>query len=162
MQTPWNQLNQTLQSWIRQELRALIQVLTDESPAGRRWSAASLVHQLFLSSVVKYPELWSLRRDYYSHASLAMVELWRELGSRDSHLIIAFACQPEETSDLIDAIEAFCLQNPWKADLVRLKGLMGMGEVEIAEILDIPERSVHRQIAGLPTPQSHASAGLFS
>jgi hypothetical protein len=151
MQTPWNQHNQTLQSWIHQELRVLVyQADISSTPARRRLNAVTFVHQLFLSTVVTSPELWALRREYYSNASLAMIEIWRELESKNVSLKICFACLPEETSQWIDSVESFCQQNPWKADLARLKVLMGMGEVEIAEILDVPERSVHRQIAGLP------------
>ena len=155
MQTPWNQHNQTLQSWIHQELRALVKQ-AENTPVSsrRRINAVTFVHQLFLSTVVSYPELWALRREYYSNASLAMVDIWRELESKDVSLVISFACLPEETSDWVDSVQSYCQQNPWKADLARLKALMGMGEVEIAEILDIPERSVRRQIVGLPARSS--------
>ncbi|MDC0325660.1 hypothetical protein OAM01_02775 [bacterium] len=157
MQMPWNQHNHTLQSWVLQELKALVEGVEGDPVPGRRLNAASIVHQLFLSTVVKYPELWSLRRDYYASASLVIIQIWRANPSEG----FSFACLPEETSDLIEAVEAFCLKHPWKADLARLRGLMGMGEVEIAEILDIPERSVRRQSAGLPTALSHSSANMI-
>ena len=161
MQTPWNQHNQTLQSWVHQELRVLVnQAKTSDVSSRRRLNAVSFVHQLFLSSVVAFPELWTMRREYYSTASQAMIQIWGELEAKDTSLMIHFACLPEETSECIDSVESFCQQNPWKADLIRLKVLMGMGEVEIAEILDIPERSVRRQIAGLPTIGSSANVGM--
>ena len=65
-------------------------------------------------------------------------------------IFICFACLPEANLEIINIVETYCQQNPWSSDLVRLSLLMGMGEVEIAEILDIPERSVRRQIAALP------------
>ncbi|MBT5926498.1 MAG: hypothetical protein HOH33_07760 [Verrucomicrobia bacterium] len=156
---PWNQHNHTLQSWVHQELLALVEGVEDKSFAGRRLNAASFIHQLFLSTVVKYPELWSLRRSYYASASSAIIQIWRAAPSQDSSFALSFACLPEETHNLIEAVEAFCLEHPWKADLARLRVLIGMGEVEIAEILDIPERSVRRQSTGLPTP--HSLAALF-
>jgi hypothetical protein len=161
MQTPWNQHHQTLRSWVYQELRVLVrQAKISTAPSGRRSNAVSFVHQLFLSTVVTYPELWPMRREYYSNASQAMIEIWRELEAKDTSLTICFACLPEEASEWISLVESYCEQNPWKADLTRLKVLMGMGEVEVAEILDIPERSVRRQIAGLPTIGSSATVGM--
>jgi len=151
MQSPWAQSNQTFPSWTQRELRSLVWQTANTSPSSsRRLNAVSFVHQLFLSSVVAYPELWSIRRDYYSEASLAMVEIYKELEERKTSIFICFACLPEDNLEIINAVETYCQQNPWSSDLVRLSLLMGMGEVEIAEILDIPERSVRRQIAALP------------
>ena len=151
MQSPWAQSNQTFPSWTHRELRSLVWLTVNSSPSSRRRSnAVSFVHQLFLSSVVAYPELWSIRRNYYSEASLAMVEIYKELEERKTSIFICFACLPEDNLEIINAVETYCHQNPWSSDLVRLSLLMGMGEVEIAEILDIPERSVRRQIAALP------------
>jgi|GEM_PF-855330 hypothetical protein len=151
MQSPWAQSNQTFPSWTHRELRSLVWLTVNSSPSSRRrLNAVSFVHQLFLSSVVAYPELWSIRRNYYSEASLAMVEIYKELEERKTSIFICFACLPEDNLEIINAVETYCQQNPWSSDLVRLSLLMGMGEVEIAEILDIPERSVRRQIAALP------------
>lgn len=158
MQSPWAQSNQTFPSWTHRELRSLVwQTANISSFSSRRLNAVSFVHQLFFSSVVAYPELWSIRRNYYSEASLAMIEICKELEERKPSIFICFACLPEDNLEIINAVETYCQRNPWSSDLVRLSLLMGMGEVEIAEILDIPERSVRRQIAAcrslvLPLP----------
>ncbi len=158
MQSPWAQSNQTFPSWTHRELRSLVwQTANSSSSSSRRLNAVSFVHQLFFSSVVAYPELWSIRRNYYSEASLAMIEICKELEERKPSIFICFACLPEDNLEIINAVETYCQRNPWSSDLVRLSLLMGMGEVEIAEILDIPERSVRRQIAAcrslvLPLP----------
>ena len=158
MQSPWAQSNQTFPSWTHRELRSLAwQTANSSSSSSRRLNAVSFVHQLFFSSVVAYPELWSIRRNYYSEASLAMIEICKELEERKPSIFICFACLPEDNLEIINAVETYCQRNPWSSDLVRLSLLMGMGEVEIAEILDIPERSVRRQIAAcrslvLPLP----------
>jgi hypothetical protein len=86
-----------------------------------------------------------------------MIEICKELEERKPSIFICFACLPEDNLEIINAVETYCQRNPWSSDLVRLSLLMGMGEVEIAEILDIPERSVRRQIAAcrplvLPLP----------
>ena len=158
MQSPWAQSNQTFPSWTHRELRSLVwQTANISSFSSRRLNAVSFVHQLFFSSVVAYPELWSIRRNYYSEASLAMIEICKELEERKPSIFICFACLPEDNLEIINAVETYCQRNPWSSDPVRLSLLMGMGEVEIAEILDIPERSVRRQIAAcrslvLPLP----------
>ena len=158
MQSPWAQSNQTFPSWTHRELRSLVwQTANSSSSSSRRLNAVSFVHQLFFSSVVAYPELWSIRRNYYSEASLAMIEICKELEERKPSIFICFACLPEDNLEIINAVDTYCQRNPWSSDLVRLSLLMGMGEVEIAEILDIPERSVRRQIAAcrslvLPLP----------
>lgn len=123
----------------------------------RQLHATSFVHQLFLSTVVTHPELWSMRREFYSNASVAMIEIWRELEAKQISFMFCFACLPEESSDWIASVESYCKENPWKADLARLRVLMGMGEVEIAEILDIPERSIRRQVASLPKISASAT-----
>ena len=148
MQSPWAQSNQTFSSWTHQKLRSLVwQTVTNSSSSRRRLNAVSFVHQLFFSSVVAYPELWSIRQNFYSEASLAMVEICKELEELAPPVFICFACLPDDNLEAINAVETYCQQNPWHSDLVRLSLLMGMGEVEIAEILDIPERSVRRQVA---------------
>ncbi len=162
MQTPWNQHNQTLQTWIRQELHALVSEVLDTSASGRTYTSVSFVHQLFLSTVISCPELWSLRREYYTQAAVAMVEIWRHFQTQSTTCRIGFACAADQTAEWIESVEAYCSENPWKSDLARLKLLMGLGEVEIAEILNIPERSVRRQIEGLPPGLMHAESSVVN
>lgn len=146
MQTPWNQNGLTLKTWITQELQSMVQSASNQNRVLR---ASLIVHHLFLSTVTRYPELWSMRRDYYTHAAWAVIDLWKRLRNEEKADHIVFACQADEAVALIDRLDRTFRGQTMALHLARLKCLLGLGEVEIAEILDIPERSVRRQIKAL-------------
>jgi len=146
MQTPWNQNGLNLKTWIARELASLVR-MNAASKSPRR--ASSLVHYLFLSTVTRFPELWAIRRDYYTHATHEMIEVWKRLSHQERNDQIAFACPANEAAALIDHLESAFPGGGLLMHLARLKYLLGLGEVEIAEIMDLPERSVRRQIASL-------------
>ena len=119
--------------------------------------ASSLVHYLFLSTVTRFPELWSIRRDYYTHAAREVIEIWKRMRRDGGGDQIAFACPADEAGALTDHLEGVYPGGGLLLHLARLKYLLGLGEVEIAEIMDLPERSVRRQMSSLSKEflQSH-------
>lgn len=154
MQTPWNQNGLNLKTWIARELASLVSLNSIQRARGR---ASSMVHHLFLSTVTRFPELWSIRRDYYTHATQELIEIWKRLRRDGGGDLIAFACPPDEVVALIHHLEVAFPAGGLLLHLARLKYLLGLGEVEIAEIMDLPERSVRRQLALLSKEflQSH-------
>ena len=146
MQTPWNQNGLNLKTWVARELASLVQA--NSMPKCPR-RASSIVHYLFLTTVTRFPELWSVRRDYYTHATREMIEIWKRERSEGGKNPFAFACPADEAAGLIDHLEGACSGEGLLLHLARLKYLLGLGEVEIAEIMDLPERSVRRQIAAV-------------
>ena len=146
MQTPWNQNGLNLKTWIARELRALVPA---DSSCKSPLRASSLVHHLFLSTVSRCPELWSIRRNYYTHAAGEVIAIWKGLRRDGREDRISFACPAKEVHFLVERLEGAFHGNTQLLPIARLKYLLGLGEVEIAEIMDLPERSVRRQLASL-------------
>lgn len=146
METPWNQNGLNLKTWIAGELRALVR---KESRSRNPLRASSMVHHLFLSTVTRFPELWSIRRDFYTQATCEVIEIWQRLKDDGFESRISFACPAKEVETMVKWLEAGGHAGSLLPHLARLNYLLGLGEVEIAEIMDLPERSVRRQLASL-------------
>jgi hypothetical protein len=152
MQSPWTQHNTTFQEWLHRALLKDIQTAQITASAKRPLLAASVVHRVFLASTVGFPELWFMRKRYYREAVRILIEIWCHAEERDDAFGLVFACPLLELRRKVDAVESACRSEPWRADVLRLRCLLGLGVVEIAEILNLPETAVQRQSL-LPSPQ---------
>jgi len=160
MPLPWNQHHLTLETWIGRELQALLPQTSIPTSGKASIRASSLIHQLFLGTVVRYPELWAVRKRFYALAARKMVEIWKETRHEGDARQVSFACPQDQTEAWVDAVEQLCQSHPWQADVIRLKWLIGMGEVEIAEVLGMSERSVRRQVRQQPLLSAPSTSSL--
>jgi RNA polymerase sigma factor (TIGR02999 family) len=138
-----------------------------QSP-GQTLQATALVHEAYLRLVGSEEKRWESRRHFFSAAAEAMRHILIDRARRRKRLrhgenaekvpldeleIIAPA-KEEIILQLDDALDELAQQSPEQAEIVKLRFFAGFSEPEIAEILNLSERSVQRH-------WSYAKAWLF-
>ena len=129
-----------------------------QSP-GQTLQATALVHEAYLRLVGSEEKRWESRRHFFSAAAEAMRHILIDRARRRKRLrhgenaekvpldeleIIAPA-KEEIILQLDDALDELAQQSPEQAEIVKLRFFAGFSEPEIAEILNLSERSVQRQ-----------------
>jgi RNA polymerase sigma factor (TIGR02999 family) len=138
-----------------------------QSP-GQTLQATALVHEAYLRLVGSEEKRWESRRHFFSAAAEAMRHILIDRARRRKRLrhgenaekvpldeleIIAPA-KEEIILQLDDALDELAQQSPEQAEIVKLRFFAGFSEPEIAEILNLSQRSVQRH-------WSYAKAWLF-
>ena len=138
-----------------------------QSP-GQTLQATALVHEAYLRLVGSEEKRWESRRHFFSAAAEAMRHILIDRARRRNRLrhgqnaekvpldeleIIAPA-KEEIILQLDDALDELAQQSPEQAEIVKLRFFAGFSEPEIAELLNLSERSVQRH-------WSYAKAWLF-
>ena len=150
------------------ELRQLAMARMAQESAGQTLQATALVHEAWLRMVGAGDRTWQNRAHFFGAAAEAMRRILVENARRKSRLkrgggqarvdideINVAAATPDEKVLLMDeALEQLQAQDPQKARIVVMKFFGGMTNQEVAENLDITERTVERQWA-------YAKAWLF-
>jgi RNA polymerase sigma factor (TIGR02999 family) len=128
-----------------------------QSP-GQTLQATALVHEAYLRLVGSEEKRWESRRHFFSAAAEAMRHILIDRARRRNRLrhgqnaekipldeleIIAPA-KEEIILQLNDALDELAQQSPEQAEIVKLRFFAGFSEPEIAEILNLSERSVQR------------------
>ncbi|MGB4710043.1 MAG: ECF-type sigma factor [Fuerstiella sp.] len=142
------------------ELRRLAGAKLQHEPAGITLQATALVHEAFLRLVGDENATWENRRHFMGAAAIAMqrilVEQARQRqqlkrgGGRQQVELMDVAIEVNsQTSDadllaLNDALDEFQVQEPAKAELVRLRYFAGLSEEEAAEVLNISRATASR------------------
>jgi len=143
------------------ELRRLAAYKMSLQPPGQTLQATALVHEAYLRLLGNEEKRWESRKHFFSAAAEAMRHILidrarRKLrvrhGEKVEHLpldeIEITAPAPEETVlQLNDALEELKGTSPEQAEIVKLRFFAGFTEPEIAQILDLSERTVQRQWA---------------
>ena len=153
---------------VYEELRRLAAHKMSLQPPGQTLQATALVHEAYLRLLGNEDKRWENRRHFFSAAAEAMRHILidrarRRLRARhgdnaeriplDDVEIIAPA-KDDMVLQLDEALEALAKTSPEQAEIVKLRFFAGFTEPEIAEILDLSERSVQRE-------WSYAKAWLF-
>jgi RNA polymerase sigma factor (TIGR02999 family) len=150
------------------ELRRVAAHKMSLQPPGQTLQATALVHEAYLRLVGSEEKRWESRRHFFSAAAEAMRHILidrarRRLRARHGQnaekvpldeVEIAVPAKEEIIMQLNDALDELGQQSPEQAEIVKLRFFAGFSEPEIAEVLNLSERSVQRQ-------WSYAKAWLF-
>jgi RNA polymerase sigma factor (TIGR02999 family) len=137
-------------------------------PPGQTLQATALVHEAYLRLAGGEKQEWQNRKHFFAAAAEAMRHILiararRRLRLRHGgdveqveldELEIGAPAKEEVLVRLNDALEELQAVSPEQTEIVKLRFFVGLGEAEIAEILQLSERSVQRQ-------WSYAKAWLF-
>jgi len=150
------------------ELRRLAAHKLALLPPGQTLQPTALVHEAYLRLLGNDNKRWENRRHFFSAAAEAMRHILIDRARR--RLRIRHGENPEQvpldgveiaapaTEEIVlkidDALEQLKRISPEQAEIVNLRFFAGFSEPEIAEILDMSERSVQRE-------WSYAKAWLF-
>jgi RNA polymerase sigma factor (TIGR02999 family) len=150
------------------ELRRLAAHKMSLRPPGQTLQATALVHEAYLRLVGDEEKRWESRRHFFSAAAEAMRHILIDRARRRlrvrhgekaervplDEMEIAAPAKDEIVLQLDEALEKPALNSPEQAEIVKLRFFAGFTEPEIAEILNLSERSVQRE-------WSYAKAWLF-
>lgn len=142
------------------ELRRLAAVQMQHEPAGRTLQATALVHEAFLRLIGNEQATWQNRRHFFGAAAIAMQRILVEQTRQRRQLKRGGAHQQVELVDfeivavprpsddellaLDDALRQLELEDPAKAELVRLRYFAGLTEDEAALALNISRATASR------------------
>lgn len=141
------------------ELRKVAAHKMSLQPPGQTLQATALVHEAYLRLVGSEEKRWESRRHFFSAAAEAMRHILIDRARRRlrvrhggqaervevEEIEIAAPAQDETVLQLNDALDELKRISPEQAEIVKLRFFAGFTEPEIAEILNLSERSVQRQ-----------------
>ncbi|MEM1181442.1 MAG: ECF-type sigma factor [Acidobacteriota bacterium] len=136
---------------------------TAQSMLGREWGdhsivATELVHETFLRLFGGEQPNWENRRHFFGSAAIAMRRILIDIARkrRSGRRIPKEELLPIETADEIwiepqldlvaldDALRKLAVKNPRQAHVVELRFFAGLGEAEVAELLQVSRMTVSR------------------
>jgi RNA polymerase sigma factor (TIGR02999 family) len=140
------------------ELRKLAAAKMAQEKPGQTLQATALVHEAYLRLAGENrQEAWRGRRQFFAAASEAMRRILVESARRKRSLkrgggerlnvameLIEARRPPEEILALHDALDGLAQQDPLKAELVKLRYVVGMTIPEAAQVLGISASSIDR------------------
>jgi RNA polymerase sigma factor (TIGR02999 family) len=153
---------------VYEELRKLASYKMSLQPPGQTLQATALVHEAYLKLVGGEDKCWESRRHFFNAAAEAMRQILIDRARRRlrvrhgekaekvelDQIEIPSPAKEEIVLQLNDALEELNQISPERAEIVKLRFFAGFTEPEIADILNLSERSVQRQ-------WSYAKAWLF-
>lgn len=153
------QASEDLLPMVYQELRRLAAARMAQEAAGHTLQPTALVHEAWLRLTGNGQQTWQNRAHFFGAAAEAMRRILIEQARRKSRLkrgggktildIADFdlaAAIPDEKILLVnDALETLKATDPEKAQVVLLKFFGGLTNDQVAEILNVNEKTVRRQ-----------------
>lgn len=150
------------------ELRKLAGARISRLPPGQTIEATVLVHEAWLRIEGGQKQSWESRRHFFAAAAQAMRHILIERARRKLRarhgagmeridldaMEIPAPADDERLLALNEALDELTNVAPEKAEVVKLRFFAGMGEAEVAELLQISPRTVERR-------WSYAKAWLF-
>lgn len=150
------------------ELRKIAAYKMSLQPPGQTLQATALVHEAYLRLLGNEEKRWENRRHFFGAAAEAMRHILidrarRKLRTKHGENVdrvpldeieITSPAKEEIILQLDEALEKLAQTSPEQAKIVKLRFFAGFTEPEIAQILNLSERSVQRQ-------WSYAKAWLF-
>lgn len=141
------------------ELRRLAAARMAQESAGHTLQPTALVHEVWLRLVGGGNQSWQNRAHFFAAAAEAMRRILIERARRRSRLkrgsgqalldiadLDVAAAMPDEKVLLVDeALEELKAEDAEKARIVMLKFFAGLTNEQVAEILNVNERTVRRQ-----------------
>lgn len=152
-------VSEELMGQVYQELRRIAAVRMARESAGQTLQATALVHEAWLRLFNNNTSQWQNRGHFYAAAALAMRRILIERarrkmsvrrGERAEHVSIeevdVALTLPDERVLLIDeALERLQKKDPELGQVVVLKFFGGLTNVEVAQILEVTERTVQNK-----------------
>lgn len=142
------------------ELRRVAEARLRRLPPGQTLQPTALVHEAYLALAESSQAGWSGRAHFFGAAARAMNEILidqarrksadkrnkgqRPLGLDHAELLRAVAPSSEDVLAVSGAIKKLDADHPRQAEVVLLRTLVGMTDVEIAELLGVTTRTVER------------------
>jgi RNA polymerase sigma factor (TIGR02999 family) len=153
---------------VYEELRRLAGLKMSQEPPGQTLQATALVHEAYIRLVGSDAQNWSGRTHFFAAAAEAMRRILIENARRKRRLKYggdqrrvrlddAFIPIEEPSEDLIaldEALAKLAIEDPVKADLVKLRYFAGLTIEQAAKILQISRATADRY-------WSYARAWLF-
>jgi RNA polymerase sigma factor (TIGR02999 family) len=144
---------------VYEELRKLAAHKMSLQPPGQTLQATALVHEAYLRLLGNEEKRWESRRHFFSAAAEAMRHILidrarRRLRAKHGERVervplddleIAAPVKEEILLQLDEALATLGQISPEQAEIVKLRFFAGFTEPEIAQILNLSERSVQRQ-----------------
>ena len=131
--------------------------MAQESP-GQTLQPTALVHEAWLRLVGDGSERWEGRRHFFGAAAEAMRRILIDRARSKArlrrggrlerveldHVTLAVQDSDETVLAVNDALERLALQDPLKAELVKLRYFPGMKQEEVAQVLGLSEPTIRR------------------
>ena len=141
------------------ELRRLAAARMAQEQSGHTLQPTALVHEAWLRLAGNAEQSWQNRAHFFGAAAEAMRRILIERARRKSRLkrgsgqalldiadLDVMAAMPDDKILLVDeALELLKAEDPEKARIVSLKFFAGLTNEQIAELLNLNERTVRRQ-----------------
>lgn len=140
------------------ELRRIAQWQMSRERPGQTLQATALVHEAWLRLVGNDGSHWEGRRHFFEAAAEAMRRILIDIARRKQAvrhgggmeridlegIEIAGAAPDEELLAIDEALKAFSVHDPRKAQLVKLRYFVGLTIEEAADVMGISQRTAKR------------------
>lgn len=140
------------------ELRKLAGIKMAKIPPGQTLQATALVHEAWLRVQNSGPVEWKNRAHFFSAAAEAMRRILVDQARRKSakrhggdlkrvsieDVDILFEAPENKMLHIHESLDLLESEDPFKAQIVKLKFFAGLHNKEIANILEISEKTVRR------------------
>ncbi len=141
------------------ELRRLAAARMAQEQAAHTLQPTALVHEVWLRLAGKSEQSWQNRAHFFGAAAEAMRRILIERARRKSRLkrgsgqalldiadLDVMAAMPDDKILLVDeALAELQVEDPEKARIVALKFFAGLTNEQVAELLQVNERTIRRQ-----------------
>jgi RNA polymerase sigma factor (TIGR02999 family) len=149
---------QELLPLVYEELRRLARARMAQQPPGQTLQATALVHEAWLRLAGSDRQQWEGRAHFFAAAAEAMRHILVDRARRKkrakhgggqppgdvNELEIAANADDEKVLLVHEALEKFALEDPLRAEVVKLHFFVGLTHAESAEILGLSEKTVRR------------------
>jgi len=140
------------------ELRRLAAAKMAGEPPGQTLQPTALVHEAWLRIVAQNQQLWRDRAHFFAAASEMMRRILVDRARRrhaTKHgsgleradldgVELPIESEPEQLLRIHDVLDALAAEEPLRAEVVKLHCFIGMSHAEIAEVLNLSEKTVKR------------------
>jgi RNA polymerase sigma factor (TIGR02999 family) len=140
------------------ELRKLAAHKMAAEPSGQTLQATSLVHEAWLRVIGQNQQRWENRAQFFIAASEAMRRILVERARRrkaakhggglervDLEAVeLPIEAEPDRLLRIHEALNELAAEEPMRAQVVKLHCFVGMNLFEVAEVLNISEKSAQR------------------
>lgn len=153
---------------VYEQLRKVAAARMAQQPPGQTLQATALVHEAWLRLATGQKQAWENRRHFFAAAAQAMRHILVERARRKLRarhgaglervdldaIEIPSPTRDDRILELNAALDELAALSPEKAEVVKLRFFVGLGEQEIAELLQLSPRTVERY-------WNHARVWLF-
>ena len=143
---------------VYQELRRLAAHKMAQQPPGQTLQATALVHEAYLKLVASERPNWDGRGHFFAAAAEAMRHILVDNARRKQRakhggnqqrldvdaIEIALEVDDEKLLQVHEALDKLVLEDPVKAEVVKLHYFVGLTHAESAQVLNISEKTVRR------------------